>query len=74
MDELLQKLKKNFSEAEFQELKAAYDFSAAAHEGQKSPIHENAQIKVLVFECIVQPHYEIGSFRAQDDTVIIIVY
>lgn len=26
MDELLQKLKKNFSEAEFQELKAAYDF------------------------------------------------
>ena len=35
MDELLQKLKKNFSEAEFQELKAAYDFSAAAHEGQK---------------------------------------
>ena len=38
MDELLQKLKKNFSEAEFQELKAAYDFSAAAHEGQKRQI------------------------------------
>lgn len=54
MDELLQKLKKNFSEAEFQELKAAYDFSAAAHEGQKRQtgepyfIHPCAVVNVLV--------------------------
>ena len=54
MDELLQKLKKNFSEAEFQELKAAYDFSAAAHEGQKrqtgepSFIHPCAVVNILV--------------------------
>lgn len=54
MDELLQKLKKNFSEAEFQELKAAYDFSAVAHEGQKRQtgepyfIHPCAVVNVLV--------------------------
>lgn len=54
MDELLQKLKKNFSDAEFQELKAAYDFSAAAHEGQKRQtgepyfIHPCAVVNVLV--------------------------
>lgn len=54
MDELLQKLKKNFSEAKFQELKAAYDFSAAAHEGQKRQtgepyfIHPCAVVNVLV--------------------------
>ena len=54
MDELLQQLKKNFSEAEFQELKAAYDFSAAAHEGQKRQtgepyfIHPCAVVNVLV--------------------------
>lgn len=54
MDELLQKLKKNFSEAEFQELKAAYDFSSAAHEGQKRQtgepyfIHPCAVVNVLV--------------------------
>lgn len=54
MDELLQKLKKNFLEAEFQELKAAYDFSAAAHEGQKRQtgepyfIHPCAVVNVLV--------------------------
>lgn len=54
MDELLQKLKKNFSEAEFQELKAAYDFSATAHEGQKRQtgepyfIHPCAVVNVLV--------------------------
>lgn len=54
MDELLQKLKKNFSEAEFQELKAAHDFSAAAHEGQKRQtgepyfIHPCAVVNVLV--------------------------
>ena len=54
MDELLQKLKKNFSEAEFQALKAAYDFSAAAHEGQKRQtgepyfIHPCAVVNVLV--------------------------
>lgn len=54
MDELLQKLKKNFSEAEFQELKAAYDFSAATHEGQKRQtgepyfIHPCAVVNVLV--------------------------
>lgn len=54
MDELLQKLKKNFSEAEFQELKAAYDFSAAAHEGQKRQtgepyfIHPYAVVNILV--------------------------
>ena len=54
MDELLQKLNKNFSEAEFQELKAAYDFSAAAHEGQKRQtgepyfIHPCAVVNVLV--------------------------
>lgn len=54
MDELLQKLKKNFSEAEFQELKAAYDFSAAAHEGQKRQtgepyfIHPCAIVNILV--------------------------
>lgn len=54
MDELLQKLKKNFSEAEFQELKAAYDFSAAVHEGQKRQtgepyfIHPCAVVNVLV--------------------------
>ncbi len=50
----MQKLKKNFSEAEFQELKAAYDFSAAAHEGQKRQtgepyfIHPCAVVNVLV--------------------------
>lgn len=54
MDELLQKLKKNFSEAEFLELKAAYDFSAAAHEGQKRQtgepyfIHPCAVVNILV--------------------------
>jgi len=54
MDELLQKLKKNFSEAEFQELKAAYDFSSAAHEGQKRQtgepyfIHPCAVVNILV--------------------------
>ncbi len=54
MDELLQKLKKNFSDAEFQELKAAYDFSAAAHEGQKRQtgepyfIHPCAIVNILV--------------------------
>lgn len=54
MVELLQKLKKNFSEAEFQELKAAYDFSAAAHEGQKRQtgepyfIHPCAVVNILV--------------------------
>ena len=54
MGELLQKLKKNFSEAEFQELKAAYDFSAAAHEGQKRQtgepyfIHPCAVVNILV--------------------------
>lgn len=54
MDELLQKLKKNFPEAEFQELKAAYDFSAAAHEGQKRQtgepyfIHPCAVVNILV--------------------------
>lgn len=54
MDELLQKLKKNFSEAEFQELKAAYDFSAAEHEGQKRQtgepyfIHPCAVVNILV--------------------------
>lgn len=54
MDELLQKIKKNFSEAEFQELKAAYDFSAAAHEGQKRQtgdpyfIHPCAVVNILV--------------------------
>lgn len=54
MDELFQKLKKNFSEAEFQELKAAYDFSAAAHEGQKRQtgepyfIHPCAVVNILV--------------------------
>ena len=54
MDELLQKLKKNFSETEFQELKAAYDFSAAAHEGQKRQtgepyfIHPCAVVNILV--------------------------
>lgn len=54
MDELLQKLKKNFSEAEFQELKAAYDFSAAAHEVQKRQtgepyfIHPCAVVNILV--------------------------
>lgn len=54
MDELLQKLKKNFSEAEFQELKAAYDFSAEAHEGQKRQtgepyfIHPCAVVNILV--------------------------
>lgn len=54
MDELLQKLKKSFSEAEFQELKAAYDFSAAAHEGQKRQtgepyfIHPCAVVNILV--------------------------
>lgn len=54
MDELLQKLKKNFSEAEFQELKAAYDFSTAAHEGQKRQtgepyfIHPCAVVNILV--------------------------
>lgn len=54
MDKLLQKLKKNFSEAEFQELKAAYDFSAAAHEGQKRQtgepyfIHPCAVVNILV--------------------------
>lgn len=54
MDELLQKLKKNFSEAEFQELKAAYDFSAAAHEGQRRQtgepyfIHPCAVVNILV--------------------------
>ena len=54
MDELLQKLKKNFSEAEFQELKAAYDFSAAAHEGQKRQtgepyfIHPCTVVNILV--------------------------
>lgn len=54
MDELLQKLKKNFSEAEFQELKAAYDFSASAHEGQKRQtgepyfIHPCAVVNILV--------------------------
>lgn len=54
MDELLQKLKKNFSEAEFQEMKAAYDFSAAAHEGQKRQtgepyfIHPCAVVNILV--------------------------
>ena len=54
MDELFQKLKKNFSDAEFQELKAAYDFSAAAHEGQKRQtgepyfIHPCAVVNVLV--------------------------
>lgn len=54
MNELLQKLKKNFSEAEFQELKAAYDFSAAAHEGQKRQtgepyfIHPCAVVNILV--------------------------
>ncbi len=54
MDELLQKLKKNFAEAEFQELKAAYDFSAAAHEGQKRQtgepyfIHPCAVVNILV--------------------------
>lgn len=54
MDELLQKLKKNFSEVEFQELKAAYDFSAAAHEGQKRQtgepyfIHPCAVVNILV--------------------------
>lgn len=54
MDELLQKLKKNFSEAEFQELKAAYDFSAVAHEGQKRQtgepyfIHPCAVVNILV--------------------------
>ena len=53
MDELLQKLKKNFSETEFQELKAAYDFSAAAHEGQKRQtgepyfIHPCAVVNIL---------------------------
>ena len=50
----MQKLKKNFSEAEFQELKAAYDFSAAAHEGQKRQtgepyfIHPCAVVNILV--------------------------
>ena len=54
MDELLQKLKKNFSDAEFQELKAAYDFSAVAHEGQKRQtgepyfIHPCAVVNILV--------------------------
>lgn len=54
MDELLQKLKKNFSEAEFQELKAAYDFSTTAHEGQKRQtgepyfIHPCAVVNILV--------------------------
>ena len=54
MDELLQKLKKNFSEAEFQELKAAYDFSVSAHEGQKRQtgepyfIHPCAVVNILV--------------------------
>lgn len=54
MDELLQKLKKNFSDVEFQELKAAYDFSAAAHEGQKRQtgepyfIHPCAVVNILV--------------------------
>lgn len=54
MYELLQKLKKNFSDAEFQELKAAYDFSAAAHEGQKRQtgepyfIHPCAVVNILV--------------------------
>lgn len=54
MDELLQKLKKNFSDAEFQELKAAYDFSATAHEGQKRQtgepyfIHPCAVVNILV--------------------------
>ncbi len=54
MHEQLQKLKKNFSEAEFQELKAAYDFSAAAHEGQKRQtgepyfIHPCAVVNILV--------------------------
>ena len=50
----MQKLKKNFSEAECQELKAAYDFSAAAHEGQKRQtgepyfIHPCAVVNILV--------------------------
>lgn len=50
----MQKLKKNFSDAEFQELKAAYDFSAAAHEGQKRQtgepyfIHPCAVVNILV--------------------------
>ena len=54
MVELLQKLKKKFSEAEFEELKAAYDFSATAHEGQKRQtgepyfIHPCAVVNILV--------------------------
>lgn len=54
MDELLQKLKRNFSDAEFQELKASYDFSRSAHEGQKRQtgepyfIHPCAVVNILV--------------------------
>ncbi len=54
MDELLQKLKRNFSDTEFQELKASYDFSRLAHEGQKRQtgepyfIHPCAVVNILV--------------------------
>ena len=54
MDELLTKLKKNFSDEEFAELKAAYDFSKDAHKDQKRQtgepyfIHPCAVVNILV--------------------------
>ena len=53
MDALLTKLKKNFTETEFEELKSAYEFSRAAHEGQKRKtgepyfIHPCAVVEIL---------------------------
>lgn len=54
MDELLQKLKSHFTEAEYLVLCRAYDFSAAAHKGQKRKtgepyfIHPCAVVNILV--------------------------
>ncbi len=53
MDALLTKLKKNFSETEYAELKSAYDFAKQAHEGQKRKtgesyfIHPCAVVEIL---------------------------
>lgn len=53
MDELLTKLKRNFSETEYTELKAAYDFARDAHKGQKRKtgeeyfIHPCAVVSIL---------------------------
>lgn len=54
MDKLLAKLKRNFNESEYEVLRAAYEFTCAAHEGQSRKtgepyiIHPCAVVDILV--------------------------